>query len=51
MQDMLRELWGHLPEHERQQVINSTIEKFVPKYESLIKEYFKRLSEATRSQP
>ncbi|MGD9644992.1 MAG: hypothetical protein AB7U73_04715 [Pirellulales bacterium] len=51
MQDLLRELWGHLPEHERQQVINSTIEKFVPKYESLIKEYFKRLSEATRSQP
>ena len=51
MQDMLRELWGHLPEHERQQVINSTIEKFVPKYESLIKEYFKRLSEATRAQP
>jgi hypothetical protein len=51
VQDMLRELWGHLPEHERQQVINSTIEKFVPKYESLIKEYFKRLSEATRTQP
>ncbi|MBX9789862.1 MAG: hypothetical protein K2Y37_13175 [Pirellulales bacterium] len=51
MQDLLRELWGHLPEHERQQVINSTIEKFVPKYESLIKEYFKRLSEATRAQP
>lgn len=45
MKDLLRELWGHLPEHERQMVINSTIEQFLPKYELLIEAYFKRLAE------
>lgn len=45
MQDLIRELWGHLPEHERQMVINSTVEQFLPKYELLIEAYFKRLAE------
>ena len=44
MKDLLRELWGHLPEHERQMVINSTIERFLPKYELMIEAYFKRLA-------
>ncbi|MBL9125238.1 MAG: hypothetical protein JNG90_16495 [Planctomycetaceae bacterium] len=47
MKDLLRDLWGHLPEHERQMVINSTIERFLPKYELLIEAYFKRLAEET----
>lgn len=45
MKNLLRDLWGHLPEHERQMVINSTIERFLPKYELLIEAYFKRLAE------
>lgn len=45
MQDLLRDLWGHLPEHERQMVINSTVEQFLPKYELLIEAYFRRLAE------
>ena len=50
MNDLLRELWGHLPERERQRVINSTVEKFVPKYELLIEEYFKRLADSARDE-
>lgn len=46
--DLIQELWGHLPERDRQRVINSTIENFIPKYEFLIKEYFKRLTESAR---
>lgn len=45
MRDLLRDLWGHLPEHERQMVINSTIERFLPKYELMIEAYFQRLAE------
>lgn len=45
MNELLKNLWGHLPDREREQVINSTIERFVPKYELLIEEYFKRLVE------
>lgn len=46
--ELVQELWGHLPERDRQQVINSTMENFIPKYELLIKEYFKRLTDAKR---
>jgi hypothetical protein len=48
--DLVQEVWGHLPQRDRQQVINSAIESFIPKYEPLIREYFKRLSEATRGE-
>jgi hypothetical protein len=45
---LMQELWGHLPDRDRQRVINSTVETFIPKYEFLIKEYFKRLAESAR---
>lgn len=47
---LMQELWGHLPERDRQQVLSATGEVFVPKYEARIKEYFKRLSEARRGE-
>lgn len=43
--NLIQELWGHLPERDRQQVIQPTVETFLPKYELLITEYFKRLAE------
>lgn len=43
LESWLKDLWGHLPEREREMMINATIERFVPKYELLIEEYFKRL--------
>lgn len=42
---LMRGLWGHLPEKVREQMLNAPAEQFLPKYEKLIQEYFKRLSE------
>lgn len=43
--ELLKEIWGHLPERIRQQVQNPFDEQFLPKYEKLIEEYYKRLAE------
>lgn len=46
MQKMLDEVWGHLPARVREQMQNATVEQFLPKYERLIEEYYKRLAES-----
>ena len=45
MRAMMKQLWGELPEHARQQMLQSPIEEFPPKYQSLIEAYFRRLAE------
>lgn len=45
MREMLRDLWGHLPERTREQMLQSSEDKFLPKYEVLIEKYFRRLAE------
>ena len=40
-----REIWGHLPARAREQMLRSHIDRFLPKYERLIEEYFRRLAE------
>lgn len=43
---LVRGAWGSLPERQRQQVMQLLPpEQFLPKYESLIEEYYRRLSE------
>jgi hypothetical protein len=42
---IIKELWGELPQREREQMLESPPEEFLPKYELLIEEYFRRLSE------
>ena len=42
---MLKQLWGYLPEHQREQMLQLPVEEFLPKYEGLIEEYFRQLSE------
>jgi hypothetical protein len=43
---LLEELWGELPQTEREQMLELPVEElFLPKYEGLIEEYFRRLSE------
>lgn len=51
MQDFIREVWGHLPERVRQQMQNASVERFLPKYEKLIEEYYKRLAEDAADYP
>ena len=48
---LMEELWGHLPERLRQQVINASDEEFLPKYELELEQYFRRLAEELRDAP
>jgi hypothetical protein len=45
VKDLLRRYWGHLPQKLRDQMQASLSEQFLPKYERLIEEYYKRLAE------
>jgi hypothetical protein len=43
--DMLIEIWGQLPKQLQQQIQSPVSEQFLPEYERLIIEYYKRLAE------
>jgi len=45
MQELMKQLWGELPPHAKEQMLQSPPEEFLPRYELLIEEYFRRLSE------
>ena len=45
MRKVMEELWGELPPRQRQQMLQMPVEEFLPKYELLIEEYFRRLAE------
>ena len=49
--DVLRRIWGHLPEKVRDDMQASFSEQFLPKYERLIEEYYKRLAEERPAAP
>jgi hypothetical protein len=45
MDELVKQVWGHLPPKVRDQMQNVSVENFLPKYEKLIEEYYKRLAE------
>jgi hypothetical protein len=45
MRELIKSVWGELPETEREQMLESAGEVFLPKYQLLIERYFKRLVE------
>jgi len=45
MQELMKQLWGELPPHAKEQMLQSPPEEFLPRYELLIEKYFRRLSE------
>jgi hypothetical protein len=45
LDDVVKELWGHLPERSREQMLQSFSEEFLPKYELEIEQYYRRLGE------
>ena len=48
MKSLLKEdIWGELPPKDREQMLQLSPEQFLPKYELLIEEYYKRLAEQT----
>lgn len=46
--DLTKEVWGELPPQVREQLLNALPEKFLPAYETLIEEYYRRLAERKR---
>lgn len=42
---LLKDTWGNLPEREREQMLQSSRERFLPQYELLIERYYRRLAE------
>jgi hypothetical protein len=46
--ELVKQLWGHLPQRSREQVLQSFSDEFLPKYEQEIEQYYRRLSEETR---
>jgi hypothetical protein len=48
VKNMLKDAWGHLPAHAREQMLQNSPERFLPQYELLIEQYYKRLAEEQR---
>lgn len=48
-QKMVKDVWGHLPPHLREAMLNSFSEKYLPKYEDLVKRYYEALAERNRN--
>jgi hypothetical protein len=48
VQEMLKDVWGHLPPHLRQQMEQSANEEFLPKYELEIADYYRSLLSGRR---
>jgi len=42
---LVRDLWGHLPERQREQILQPLSEDFLPKYATEIEEYFRALAD------
>jgi hypothetical protein len=51
VKDVLRRFWGHLPDKIRDQMQSSLSEEFLPKYERVIEDYYRRLAEDPRAKP
>ena len=51
MDELVKNLWGHLPERSREQMMQSFSDEFLPKYELEIEEYYRRLSEEKYAAP
>ncbi len=45
------DVWGHLPPHLRDQLLNTYGERMLPKYESLVKQFYEALSEQAEIKP
>lgn len=45
MQNVVKDLWGHLPERTRDQMLQSFSSEFLPEYEQEIEQYYRRLAE------
>ncbi|MGA2059194.1 MAG: hypothetical protein ABSG67_01840 [Thermoguttaceae bacterium] len=49
MRSIINNLWGELPPHVREQMLQTPVEEFIPKYQDLIEDYFRDLSNEKKS--
>ena len=49
--ELIKDLWGKLPERQRQQILQPLREEFLPKYASEIEAYFRALADPIRTPP
>jgi hypothetical protein len=49
MRSLINNLWGELPSHVREQMLQTPVEDFIPKYQDLIEDYFRDLSNEKKS--
>ena len=47
--ELVKDLWGHLPERQREQILQPLSEEFLPKYASEIEAYFRALADPNRN--
>jgi len=45
------DVWGHLPPHLRDQLLNTYGERMLPKYQHLVKQFYEALSEQADTAP
>jgi hypothetical protein len=48
LSDVVKDIWGHLPETMRQEVDHYYRDRFMPRYQDLLREYYQRLAERDR---
>lgn len=48
-QEMVKDVWGHLPPNVRAELLNVFSEKYLPKYEDLVRRYYEALAEKNRA--
>lgn len=48
---LMKDVWGQLPAREREQMLQSPPEQFLPKYELLLEKYYKRLADEQQHRP
>lgn len=49
VKSLMKDTWGHLPERDREQMLQHSPEQFLPQYELMIERYYRRLAEEQRS--
>lgn len=45
------DVWGHLPPHLRDRMLNNYGERMLPRYQQMVKQFYESLSEQSESQP
>ena len=45
VQQLVKEVWGQMPERVREQISNVTSDQFLPQYQKMIEDYYRRLAE------